>query len=498
MNYQVKISPNKFRSNELLLNRHDKEVVKIAYFGSSILGAISLAVHKLAGKIFPGFKPIEISLQIGGKTGNFSITQKDCIKAIHAIAQREQTSLTAAKVAQIIKAIKADKGTDTLAIIASALPPAKKHYTDEVAWSGTYRTKYPTEPDESAPPQERIKLCFVGDIMGHENQINAAKQKDSTYDYAPAFRFVKPIIRAADLAIGNLEVTFAGPPHTGYPKFSSPDALAATLKDIGIALVSTGNNHCNDCGPEGLVRTLDVLDQHAIAHTGTFRNPSEREQEYPLIVEKNGFKLAFLNYTYGTNGHFARYPTMINRIDDNTIEQDMEKARKLEPDAIIVLMHWGEEYDTEENDEQKRLAGSLLEMGALLVIGTHPHVLQPIREHQHHAEKKVVAYSLGNFISGQSAPQTDCSLIYEVELVKHGPEDTAHIAKQHYIPVFRHIQKGTYMTVPISPFKKRKDNPLQLDAEERKSLKERGKWIRKVIGKSHTAEERKLLVSTHP
>ena len=123
-----------------------------------------------------------------------------------------------------------------------------------------------------------------------------------TYDYSSCFRFVKPYVDSVDLAIGNLELTLAGPPYTGYPQFGSPDALGTTLKDIGFDVLVTANNHCVDRGRKGLERTIMMLDSFKIAHTGTFVDSLARVNESPLIVEKNGFKLAILNYTYGTNG----------------------------------------------------------------------------------------------------------------------------------------------------------------------------------------------------
>ncbi|MGB1121588.1 MAG: CapA family protein, partial [Saprospiraceae bacterium] len=201
---------------------------------------------------------------------------------------------------------------------------------------------------------QTLDLIFVGDIMGHSPQIKSAYNADTkSYDYNPCFKYVKPIIEAADLAIGNLEVTLSDQGrYTGYPMFRSPDALAYALKNAGFDMLVTSNNHSNDNGAYGVTHTLDVLDNLGFYHTGTFRNQEEKEILYPLIAYKNDFRLAFLNYTYGTNGMPTVAPTVVNEIDEATIKADLEIAKKLKPDAIIVIMHWGAEYQLNESKEQ--------------------------------------------------------------------------------------------------------------------------------------------------
>ena len=149
---------------------------------------------------------------------------------------------------------------------------------------------------------QSLKIIFAGDLMGHTPQHKAARTADSSYDYAPCFRFVKDYIQSADVAIVNLEVTLAGPPYTGYPQFSSPRELALAAKEAGFDIMATANNHCMDRGRMGLERTLRVLDTLGIPHLGTYRNREQRDREHPLIVERNGVRLALLCYTYGTNG----------------------------------------------------------------------------------------------------------------------------------------------------------------------------------------------------
>jgi poly-gamma-glutamate synthesis protein (capsule biosynthesis protein) len=236
--------------------------------------------------------------------------------------------------------------------------------------------------------------------MQHDSQINGAyNAATKSYDYTSCFQFVKPYFESVDLAIGNLELTLAGPPFQGYPQFSAPDALPLALKDAGMDILVTANNHSVDQRKKGIERTIQILDSMGIIHTGTFRDTVERMNDYPLIVNKNGFKLAFLNYTYGTNGITVPRPNIVNRIDTAVIRKDIEKAKLSNPDFIIVFTHWGLEYQSQPSREQVRLTEFCFKKGARIVIGSHPHVLQPMEWRKE--QNKFVVYSLGNFVSGQ-------------------------------------------------------------------------------------------------
>jgi poly-gamma-glutamate capsule biosynthesis protein CapA/YwtB (metallophosphatase superfamily) len=265
---------------------------------------------------------------------------------------------------------------------------------------------------------QTLKLVFTGDIMGHDTQIASALATGSPgYDYRPCFRYLAPYLAGADLVIGNLEVTLAGPPYQGYPRFSSPDELADALREAGFDILVNANNHALDRGAAGLERTLGQLDARGILHTGTFTDAGSRSRYYPLLVEKRGIRIALLNYTYGTNGLKEEPPCVVNRIDRPVILADLQKAASAEPDFTIVIMHWGEEYEQTENETQRELAGFLLENGADLIVGSHPHVVQPIRGT---GKGSLVAYSLGNLISNQRDRYRDGGIAFELELVKTG------------------------------------------------------------------------------
>ena len=286
----------------------------------------------------------------------------------------------------------------------------------------------------------RLNILFAGDIMGHDSQIEAAFFPDSgIYDYMSCFEYIKPVIRNADIALGNLEVTFAGPPYRGYPRFSSPDELCVALNDAGFDILINANNHALDRGREGLERTHSILEKNGIIFTGSFRSREHRDLCYPLLVEKNNILLAILNYTYGTNELETSPPNIVNYIDTAIIRTDIQKALAVNPDFIIACLHWGKEYEREADKSQKDLALWLFSEGVNVVIGSHPHVVQPAEILCHEPDSalfRLVAYSVGNFISNQRERYRDGGIIFELELVK---TDKTNIAGCSYLPVW--VQK---------------------------------------------------------
>ena len=291
--------------------------------------------------------------------------------------------------------------------------------------------------------------------MGHEEQITGAWDANiSRYDYEPTFRYVRPYIEQADIAIANLEVTLAGPPYKGYPQFSSPDALATAALEAGFDVFIQANNHALDRGKSGFTRTLLMLDSLRIIHTGTFADSTDRKLNYPLIMEKKGIRLALLNYTYSTNGIVIQKPFIINRIDTSRIRKDLEKAKLANPDFIIVTIHWGEEYQRFENQAQQKLAAFIIRHGADAIIGSHPHVVQPVKFYPtvDSSESPVVVYSLGNFVSNQRAQYKDGGIMAEINLLKTNEKTS--MESFNYMPtwVYRNDMPGksTFYIVPVS------------------------------------------------
>lgn len=304
-------------------------------------------------------------------------------------------------------------------------------------------------PAFSVRSQQTITLLFAGDAMQHQRQLECARTEGG-YDYAPSFCLVKDEISSADLAVVNLEVPLGGAPFRGYPMFCAPDAFAEALKGAGFDVFLTANNHSLDRFTSGAVRTLRKLDSLEVHHTGTFYNENYRKSYYPLMVWRNGFRLAFLNYTYGTNGMCVSPPVSVNYIDWKVIRDDIMKARHLGADVIIACMHWGTEYALLPTREQRAFADSLVDRGADLVIGAHPHVVQPMELRRDSTGKavSVVAYSLGNFISAMKARYTVGGAMLKVMLRKVGYE------------VF--IDSAAYSLVTVRPPLSGKDNRFLL------------------------------------
>jgi len=309
----------------------------------------------------------------------------------------------------------------------------------------------------TAREENRLSLLFIGDIMGHDSQIWSAENiKTGTWDYNDVFMFIKPVISAADIAVANFEVTLAGPPYKGYPQFSSPAALADACRNAGIDCFVTANNHAADRGKEGLEGTIYRLDSLGIPHTGTFLNQAARDSLIPLIIRKKGFSVALLNYTYGTNGLKVPYPLIVNMLDRNRINADLEKTRSLNPDVIVTFLHWGNEYDTIQAKSQTELANYLISQGADLVIGSHPHVIQKMvrMKNDSVSSDRVIAYSLGNFVSNQRKPRTDGGAMFRVDLARSGNSVkvayTGYYLTWVYSPIINYDKK--FYILPCSEF----------------------------------------------
>jgi 2',3'-cyclic-nucleotide 2'-phosphodiesterase (5'-nucleotidase family) len=318
---------------------------------------------------------------------------------------------------------------------------------------------------------KKLTLVFTGDVMGHDSQINSAYDAFSrNYNYRPNYEFVAPYIQHADVAVANLEVTLAGPPFKGYPQFSSPDQLATALQEAGFDLLITANNHSLDRGKRGLIRTYNVLDSMGFLKAGTYPSVEKRALEHPLVFEKNGIKIALLNFTYGTNGIKPTGGVVVNIIQPETIKKELAFVKQHNPDFIIATMHWGSEYQREENEYQQNLAKLLFENGADLVVGSHPHVVQSIKKY---GEDKLVAYSLGNYISNQRKRYTDGGIMLEVTIEKDsagtGIEDFKYLATWVYKKY--HDGKVTFQILPPSLYPYIKDR-ISISASEKAKMEQ--------------------------
>lgn len=298
--------------------------------------------------------------------------------------------------------------------------------------------------EELIPRIENIKIVSVGDIMMHDIQISGGyNQQTQSYKYDYMFDKVKSYVADGDITVGNLELTMAGEEnggYTGYPCFNSPDSLAAALKNIGIDVLTTANNHSLDRRYNGVVNTIKVLDNLGIAHTGTFE--SQAKSQEILIKDVKDTKIAFLAYTYGTNGinpdKGKEY--CVNYIDKDKIKAQIKAARAQGAEIICVSPHYGQEYIRQPNSQQKELVDFLVEQGVDVILGGHPHVLQPveIRETTYDGKPKqtVVLYSQGNFVSAQRTRYREQSAIFDINLKRNYKTGEVTVEKVDYRPIW--------------------------------------------------------------
>lgn len=293
-----------------------------------------------------------------------------------------------------------------------SLPP----YPDPAATLTTPLTVPLTTPaDEFFHP--RARLIFIGDVMAHGPQTIAAAtdaldaKSAEKHDYTNVFRNVKPIFGSADAVVANLETTLrTTPPYTGYPTFAAPAELAFALREAGVDVVTLANNHICDKGAAGIRSTLALLDNAGVRHTGVFLDSTDRLARNPLRFEAAGLRFALLNYTYGTNGIPTPKGLIVNRIDTTIIAGDLKRTLEMRRngtiDCVIVSYHWGEEYRTTPTEAQEQLAKWTLERGVDVIVGGHPHVVEP--------RQGAVYYSLGNFVSNQQRPLTNVGMMAEI------------------------------------------------------------------------------------
>ena len=299
-----------------------------------------------------------------------------------------------------------------------------------------------------------VTLLFAGDAMQHTPQFYAAKT-DSGYNYNAVFELVNKKISNAVIACVNFETTLGGKPYTGYPLFSSPNEYAIALKDAGFDVFFTANNHSLDTGSKGLEHTIRVIKEIGAKQTGTFVSKQKRDITYPLMIIKNGIRIAFLNYTYGTNGLLTKKPNVINLIDTLIIKEDLKTAQLLNPDILIAVMHWGEEYHTKPSNKQKETAEFLLQNGVRIIIGHHPHVVQSVQINKINGNiESTVFYSLGNFVSNQRKLNTDGGMLAEIVIKKNTNDASINIESVDYsfVWVHKYFEKGkpVYRLLPIS------------------------------------------------
>ncbi len=263
----------------------------------------------------------------------------------------------------------------------------------------------PAENEEPEVYQEpEVTLIMVGDILLHDNVQESGKLSDGTYNYDHMFQHVKGDVQAADIAIANQEVILGGTEIGlyGYPNFNGPFEVGDALVDAGFNVILHATNHTLDRGKKALVNCLDFwkTNHSDVAVLGIFESQDAYDNEI-YVYEEDGLKIAILNYTYGTNGMPlpSDMPFAVAMLEENKVKADIQKANEL-ADFVVVCPHWGTEYRHEQSAEQKYWAELFLENGVDLVVGTHPHYIQPVEMLTgENGEEMLVYYSLGNFIN---------------------------------------------------------------------------------------------------
>ncbi|MHB1687784.1 MAG: CapA family protein [Ignavibacteriaceae bacterium] len=286
-----------------------------------------------------------------------------------------------------------------------------------------------------------ISISAVGDLMCHSVQFDYARVSADSFNFNPAFDSIKKYINSSDFVFGNLETVTAGKKsgYSGYPFFNTPDEFISAIKYAGFKLISTANNHALDRGEKGVLRTIEQLNKNNLNYNGTFISQSDRDSI--RIFDIKGIKIAFLAYTYGTNGN--KIPSgksyLINIIDTNLIHQDIVRARHEGADIILLHFHFGVEYKRLPTKYQQEIVSVSIRAGADIIIGGHPHVIEPVNYFKTNDVKMdtgFVAYSLGNFISNQRWRYSDAGVILTLIITKNISNNSIRISKVEYLPTW--------------------------------------------------------------
>jgi len=316
--------------------------------------------------------------------------------------------------------------------------------------------------------KDTLKLLFLGDIMAHQAQLDAAyrdgdKDDHNSYDFSSYYEYLKKDFNEADLVCANIETTFGGAPYSGYPVFSSPLSLASQSFNNGIDIFLAANNHICDKGAKGLSGAIEVFDSIGVFHTGIYRDFEEEYLRHPLNLRIRGFKISILNYTYGTNGFNVPEPYIVKMLDTTVVKRDLAKAIMADPDKIIVCVHWGDEYSLKTNSHQEWWENFFYKYGADIIVGSHSHVPQKVtykEENGYSGEEnqvsRITAFSLGNAISNMSIENTRIGIMLEVNIVKKHPKNSYMLPpKAHYIWTVRpYTNQKNYSIIPIDRYLK--------------------------------------------
>lgn len=301
-----------------------------------------------------------------------------------------------------------------------------------------------TERKTTETVNSKVTLLAVGDNLIHNTLIAAGEQEDGTLDYTSLYANIKPEIEKADIAVIDQETVLGGSSfdYTGYPIFNSPWEIGDAAIDAGFDVFNCATNHTMDMGWAGIEKELEYFSgKDNVVALGI--NANEEEYNSITYYEKNSITFAMLNYTFGTNGIPLPddKPWCVNLLDKQKVTADINEARK-NADVVIVFPHWGTENSHEVSDYQREYTKLFSDLGVDIVIGCHPHVLQPVEwvTNEETGKKMIVYYSLGNFISHQIELDQLCGGMAQLTIEKHG--DSVEITSAKLTPIVCHYNRG--------------------------------------------------------
>lgn len=300
-----------------------------------------------------------------------------------------------------------------------------------------------------------VSISMVGDVLMHNPTLKSGLQDDGSYNYDHLFKNVKEQMKSADISLANQEVILGGTDLgiSAYPAFNAPQELGDSLVKSGFNTILHATNHTLDKGQKGVDNTLTYWKEKHPETTVLGIHESQEDRDQIYVFEKKGFKIAILNYTYGVNGNHIPEdrPYLVDLMDKSQMEKDIQKAKEL-ADYVIVCPHWGTEYVFEATEEQKEWTDFFLKQGVDLVIGTHPHVIEPVEWVEDGENKMLVFYSLGNFVSCQDKWYRMLGAMANVTLLKDADGNVT-VTKYGVEPLVTHIaNKSEYTTYYLKDY----------------------------------------------
>lgn len=362
---------------------------------------------------------------------------------------------------------------------------------------------YPVMTDEQEKAfNNAFRITFSGDLILREDQVKRA-YNGGEYDFTDVFEYAEPYISSADYAIGVFEGPMAGE-QAGYTSsnyndgkelyLNFPDSFASAVKKAGFDLVTTANNHLLDKGEDGAIRTIDILDKIGLDHTGSYRSAENKEQNRVKMIECQGIKIAVLAYTYGSNyidnsllidGEYSYLTSIISDTEGErfeqlkrSVEEDFQKAKSMTPDLIIVLPHIGTQFSNEADDTQKKWFDIFIENGADVILGDHPHVVEPVLIENNNGKNVFISYCPGNFANIYREHQGDTSMLTDVYIDRN----TKKVIGGSIVPLYSHARAdGNYRAVPIHEIMFNKELREQLTTDDIDKAAESNALITNVV-----------------